>query len=153
MGHAMFYHLTQKPLEHTLPLLVGKALDAGLRVGIRGTSRARLDWLDAQLWLLGDDAFLPHGLSGGPHDADQPVLLTNDTALPNAARCLLGIDGAQIDAAEALALERTCILFDGNDPAAVERARAQWRSLSGAGVKAQYWSEASGRWQMVAETG
>ena len=29
MGAAYFYHLTQRPLEVTLPLLLGKALQAG----------------------------------------------------------------------------------------------------------------------------
>ncbi len=153
MGHAMFYHLTQKPLEVTLPLLVDKALRAGLRVAVRGTDRARLEWLDDRLWLLGDESFLPHGLAGGPHDADQPVLLTTEATLPNAARYLVSVDGAGIEANEVAALDRACILFDGNNPAALERARAQWRALTGAGVKAQYWSEDSGRWQMKAESG
>jgi DNA polymerase-3 subunit chi len=49
------------------------------------------------------------------------------------------------------ALERVCILFDGNDGRAVEGARAQWRALTGAGCAAQYWSEASGRWEKKAE--
>ena len=44
------------------------------------------------------------------------------------------------------------VLFDGNDPAAVEAARGQWRRLTGAGAKAQYWAEAGGRWQKKAES-
>jgi DNA polymerase-3 subunit chi len=48
-------------------------------------------------------------------------------------------------------LERVCVLFDGNDPSAVETARGQWRNLTGAGCSAQYWSEESGRWEKKAE--
>ena len=40
MGAAFFYHLTRRPLEHTLPLLLGKALQAGWRVAVRGTDPA-----------------------------------------------------------------------------------------------------------------
>ena len=50
-------------------------------------------------------------------------------------------------------MERACILFDGNDPAALDLARGQWKGLSEAGCEAQYWSEESGRWQMKAQTG
>ena len=76
MGDVYFYHLTRQPLEHTLPALLGKARQAGWRIAVRGTDAARMAWLDDQLWLGADDAFLPHGLAGGPHDADQPILLT-----------------------------------------------------------------------------
>ena len=47
MGAAYFYHLTRAPVERTLPLLLGKALGAGWRVAVRGTSEERLDWLAA----------------------------------------------------------------------------------------------------------
>ncbi len=151
MGAAYFYHLTRGPLEVTLPVLLEKSLQAGWRVVVRGTDPAQLDWLDQKLWL--GEGFLPHGLSGGPHDADQPILLTTDADAPNAAHCVVAVDGASVAAEEVEALERVCILFDGNDDGAVEAARAQWRTLTGAGCAAKYWSEESGRWQMKAESG
>ena len=150
MGAAYFYHLTRRPLEATLPTLLEKALGAGWLVALRGVDAARLDWLDAQLW-LGDDTFLPHGIAGGPHDADQPVLLTTGRGLPNGATCLMAVDGADVDAEEVRALDRVCVLFDGNDVAALNAARAQWKALTGAGCAAQYWSEDSGRWEKKAE--
>jgi DNA polymerase-3 subunit chi len=151
MGAAYFYHLTHKPLEATLPMLLGKALGAGWRVAVRGTEAARMEWLDQKLWLGAEDGFLPHGLAGGPHDADQPVLLTLAPESANSPQCLMSIDGAQVSPDETKTLERVCILFDGNDPVAVETARGQWRSLTGAGCAAQYWSEDSGRWEKKAE--
>jgi DNA polymerase-3 subunit chi len=151
MGAAYFYHLTRRPLEAALPQLLERALAQGWRVAVRGTDPARMDWLDQKLWLGPEDRFLPHGLAGGPHDAEQPVLLTTAAEAPNGAACLMAVDGATVAPGEAQALERVCILFDGNDPAAVEAARGQWRSLTGAGCPAQYWSEESGRWEKKAE--
>lgn len=148
MGHALFYHLTRSAPEDLVRMLVGRALQAGWRVAIRGSDRAALDRLDAALWLHPADGFLPHGLDGGPHDADQPVLLTTRAALPNGARAVLALDGAEVTAAEVTALERVWIVFDGGNAAAVERARDQWRALTGVGAEAEYWSEESGRWQM-----
>lgn len=152
MGAVFFYHLTQRPLEATLPMLLDKARNAGWRVAVRSSETARLDWLDQKLWLGPEEAFLPHGIAGGPHDALQPILLTTGTA-GNDPQCLMTIDGAEVTAEEVQALERVCVLFDGNDPQAVDIARSQWKALTGAGCAAQYWSEDSGRWEKKAESG
>ena len=151
MGAAYFYHLTRRPLEATLPMLLGKAREAGWRVVVRGRDANHLAWLDEKLWLGPEDDFLPHGLAGGPHDAAQPILLTTGRARPNDAACLMAVDGAEVGADEVQTLDRTCILFDGNDDAAVQAARVQWKTLTSAGCSAQYWSEESGRWQKKAE--
>ncbi|WP_282077009.1 DNA polymerase III subunit chi [Epibacterium ulvae] len=152
MGAAYFYHLTQRPLEETLPVLLDKARSAGWRIAVRGTDPARMQWLDDRLWLGPDDGFLAHGLAGGPHDSLQPILLTAAVEISNNPACMMSVDGAEISAAEVNALERVCILFDGTDPDAVSRARVQWKSLTQAGCAAQYWSEASGRWEKKAES-
>lgn len=153
MGDALFYHLTRSPLEATLPMLLAKSLQAGWHVVVRGADPARLGWLDQKLWLGPEEAFLPHGLAGGRHDALQPILLTTGREAPNGAQCLMSVDGAEVAAEECAGLDRVCVLFDGNDPAAVERARGQWKALTAAGVAAQYWSEEGGRWQKKAESG
>ncbi|MCX7646601.1 MAG: DNA polymerase III subunit chi [Rhodobacteraceae bacterium] len=148
MGAVLFYHLTRRPLEAVLPPLLEKALAQGWRVCLRGTDAERLDWLDRKLWLGPEEQFLPHGLAGGPHDALQPVLLTTACGpAANGAACLMAIDGAEVSPGEARAMARTCILFDGADPEALGRARAQWRALTAAGIGAEYWSEESGRWE------
>lgn len=146
MGSALFYHLTRSGAEQLLPVLIGKSLQAGWRVEVRGRDRARQAALDERLWL--GDGFVPHGLAGGPHDARQPVLLTiTGEDAPNAAQCLIAVDGVQVQPSDCADRQRTCILFDGNDPEALERARAQWRVLKAEGVAAEYWSEAGGRWE------
>ena len=150
MGDVFFYHLTERPLEAALPVLLEKALGAGWRVAVRGTDGERLDWLDRQLWQ--GEGFLPHGVAGGPHDAKQPVLLTTGAAA-NGAACVMSVDGAEGSVEEVAELARVCVLFDGGDPAAVERARGQWKALADAGATAKYWAEDGGRWVMKAESG
>ena len=147
----MFYHLTRSAPADTLQALLPRALAQGWRVMIRGTDPAALDRLDSQLWLGPEDGFLPHGLSGGPCDADQPVLLGQGGAV-NGASALVLLDGAEAAAAEISAMQRIWVLFDGADAARLQAARAQWKALSGAGVAAQYWSEDGGRWEKKAET-
>lgn len=150
MGKAMFYHLTRRPMEETLTMLLGKALAAGWRVAVRGTSQDRMAWLDEKLWLGPEEGFLPHGLAGGPHDALQPVLLTTGRDTPNAATCVMSVEGAEITPDEVSKLDRVCVLFDGTAEDALQTARAQWRTLKEAGVEAEYWSEESGTWQKKA---
>jgi len=151
MGAAFFYHLTRAPVEVTLPMLLGKAQGAGWRVVVRGTDDTRMDWLDEKLWLGPDDSFQPHGRAGRPYEADQPIVLTTQAGNPNKAQCLMSVDGADVTVDEVGALDRVCILFDGNDPTAVDAARGQWKSLTDAGCAAQYWSEEGGRWEKKAE--
>lgn len=148
MGEAFFYHMTRTPLEETLPTLLGKAREAGWRVVVRGQSAERMRWLDERLWL--GEGFLPHGVAGGPHDADQPILLTTGDEV---AECLVSMDGAAVAPGEAAETTRVMILFDGNDAAAVDVARDQWRAMTGAGIVAKYWSQESGRWALKAESG
>ncbi len=151
MGAAYFYHLTRRSLEITLVVLASKAQEAGWRVAVRARSEEMVERLDGQLWLRPEDGFLPHGVAGGPHDAEQPVLLTTGTDRANGATCLMSVEGAAISPDEVTAMDRVCVLFDGHDPGAVETARAQWRGLTEAGCAAQYWSEESGSWEMKAE--
>lgn len=152
MGAAFFYHLTRNPLEVTLPSLLDKARGAGWRVLVRGREAERIDWLDQKLWLGPEESFFPHGQAGGEHDALQPILLSSDTSNTTLASCIMTIDGAEVSADEVRASERVCILFDGHDPEAVDRARQQWKTLTDAGCEAQYWSEEIGRWQKKRDT-
>ncbi|MTH79504.1 DNA polymerase III subunit chi [Paracoccus aestuariivivens] len=146
MGSALFYHLTRSGAGQLLPTLLGKSLQAGWRVELRGRDRASQATLDEDLWL--GEGFIPHGLAGGPHDGRQPVLLTTDQqGAGNSPLCIIALDGAVVSAAECESMQRVCIIFDGNDPQALDRARGQWRDLRAAGVTAEYWSEADGRWE------
>ena len=153
MAVARFYHLTRDPPEVLLPQLLVKSLEAGLRVALRaGGDAPRLEALDRALWQ--GEGFLPHGIEGGTHDGDQPILLTRSERpaqdLANAPKCLIALDQSPVTPEEAAAMERLCILFDGNTPSEVEAARAQWRSLTRAGLAAEYWTQEGGRWTCAA---
>lgn len=149
MGVVMFYHLTQSSLEETARTLLARSQQAGWRVMLRGVDQGRLKNLDRYLWQGEDDAFFAHGLEGGPHDAEQPILLGLGP-IANGAQALMTIEGAAIDPTEATSLERVFVLFDGQDEDAVAAARVQWKAVTGAGLAAQYWSEESGRWEKKA---
>ncbi len=152
MGTVMFFHLMQSAPADTLSVNAPRALGQGWRVLVRGTDRAALDRLDADLWLKGgDEGFLPHGLEGGPHDADQPVLLGLGAPV-NGAKVIALVDGAAATDVEIAMMERVWVLFDGNDPDRLQAARGQWKAMTGAGHAAQYWSEESGRWEKKAES-
>lgn len=152
MGAAYFYHLTDSPLETALPVLIGKAREAGWRVVVRGRRLDHLKWLDEKLWLGPDEGFLPHGMAGGSFDADQPVLLTSGAEVPNGATCLMSVDGAAVTPDEISETERACVIFDGHDSDAVATAREQWKTITKAGVVAQYWAQENGRWTKKTET-
>ena len=152
MGTVMFFHLMQSAPADTLAINAPRALAQGWRVMVRGTDPAALDQLDAALWLKGgDESFLPHGLEGGPQDADQPVLL-GQAGPVDGAKVLALVDGAEATDAEIAAMERVWVLFDGNDTARLQAARVQWKTVTTAGHPAQYWSEETGRWEKKAES-
>jgi DNA polymerase-3 subunit chi len=147
LGTLRFYHVTRGAVADTLPKLLSRALDAGLRVQVRCGDAERAEWLDRALWLGPEADFLPHGVAGGPHDARQPVLIDTAPRLAPGIACLMALDGADVTADEVRALGRVFVIFDGNDDPSVARARTQWAALTGAGLGAEYWSEASGRWE------
>ncbi len=151
MGAAYFYHLTRRSMTETLRMLLTKSLENDWTVAVRGTDPKTLQELDRQLWLGPEEEFLPHGLAGQPDDALQPVLLTTEMTAPNAPDCVMSVEGAEVTPQEVAELHRVCILFDGNNEAALTRARGQWKALKDAGASAQYWSEESGRWEKKAE--
>ena len=151
MGAVYFYHLTDAPLENTLPMLLNKARAAGWRILIRGTDKPLLERLDEVLWTADVDSFLPHALAGGDADSAQPILLGTDIAAEG-FDCIMSVGGAEVSSSEVGLSERTCILFDGHDEAALNHARGQWKTLTDNGCAAQYWAQEGGRWTKKAES-
>ena len=149
MGEAYFYQLDGEAPEAVLPRLLDLSRGRGWRIELRGRSRERMEALDLALWGPGGE-FRPHGLAGGPHDALQPILLTwGPGAAPRA--CLCAIDGAGVEAGEVRAAERTMIIFDGGDEAVLATARAQWRALTAAALRARFHVREGSGWTLRAE--
>jgi len=150
LGDVYFYHLTRSPMAATVTDLVVKCIANDWRVVVRGQNFPVMQALDTHLWKGPTDGFLPHGLSNGKTDDDQPVLLTVDAPDYATRQVLMVVDDAEFTPTDAAQLERACILFDGNNPQSVDIARAKWKAVSDAGVSAQYWSQESGNWQKKA---
>lgn len=153
MADVWFYHMTETPLERTLPRLLIGLKDRGGRVFVKGTEQRRIQWLDRMLWEIESDPFLPHGQAGGEFDADQPILLAaGEAPLPGGIDYLLTLDGAGLGADDIAQVKRTYVLFDGNDGPMLDVARAQWKQVVALGVPAKYWAETGGKWEVKAQS-
>jgi DNA polymerase-3 subunit chi len=154
LGEVRFYHLTERPLEQVLPVMLEKCLERGWRVVVRGSDPARIEALSARLWAYGDASFLPHGTSDDGQAARQPIWMSCDSDKPNAANTLFLVENANAEESEFSAMEMVAVLFDGLDETALAKARDQWRTVADAGLKAVYWAqEPGGAWVKRSETG
>jgi DNA polymerase III subunit chi len=149
MTEVLFYHLTERTLEQTLPGLLEKCLERQWRVVVQGGSDERLQALDGHLWTWREESFLPHGMLRDGSEARQPIWLTGGQDNPNDARVRFLIDNAEPpDLATYL---RGIYLFDGHDAEAVEHARGRWKVEKAAGHEVTYWQQnARGGWEKKA---
>lgn len=146
MTPVFFYHLERQPLETVLPRLLATSLDRGWRVVVRAGSEERAEALAALLWTFEDESFLPHGTKADGYEELHPIWLTAGDENPNAANVRFYVDNAEVGPIDGLT--RAVIMFDGNDPDAVEAARAGWRRFKGEGREVSYWQQdEQGRWQ------
>src|SRR5271167_2410101 len=137
MTEILFYHLKGQTPEQVLPALLQKSLERGWRVVVQASSDERVEALDAHLWTWRDDSFLPHGTWRDAEAAEQPIVLTADEKNPNRATVRFLIDGATAFDTPS-PYERIVLLFNGEDPDAVDTARARWREAKTAGLDATY---------------
>lgn len=145
MTDVRFYHLGAKRLEQALPEILQKALERGLRVVVRASSPQRLESLDNALWTHDPNGFLPHSRLKDGFEAQQPIFLTLEDENPNDASMLVLTDGT--DSAKIADFTLCCLIFDGNDPQAVENARARWKDLAAQGHEISYFQQDdAGRW-------
>jgi DNA polymerase III subunit chi len=150
MTEILFYHLKGQTPEQVLPTLLQKSLDRGWRVVVQASSEERVEALDAHLWTWRDDSFLPHGTWRDAEAAQQPIVLTVSDHNPNGAAVRFLVDGALMPQ-DATAYERVVLLFDGEDPDALDAARARWTEAKSAGFEVTYWqADENGRWRRQA---
>ncbi|HZC57660.1 MAG TPA: DNA polymerase III subunit chi [Xanthobacteraceae bacterium] len=150
MTEILFYQLKGQTPEQVLPALLQKSLERAWRVVVQASSDERVEALDAHLWTWRDDSFLPHGTSRDAEASAQPIVLTSGEENPNGATVRFLVDGANM-ADDTAAYERVVMLFDGDDPDAVETARARWTKAKAAGAEVTYWRvDDNGRWQRQA---
>jgi DNA polymerase-3 subunit chi len=147
MTEMLFYHLKGQTPEQVLPALLQKSLERGWRVVVQASSDERVEALDAHLWTWRDDAFLPHGTSRDAEAAMQPIVLTVNEENPNGATVRFLVDGAAMPG-NGDGYDRIVVLFNGEDPDAVDVARERWTKAKAAGVEVTYWQiDEQGRWR------
>ena len=147
MTEILFYQLKGQTPEQVLPALLQKSLERGWRVVVQASSEERVEALDAHLWTWRDDSFLPHGTWRDAEAPRQPIVLTLGEDNPNGAVVRFLVENATMPG-DASAYQRVVLLFDGEDPDAVEAARARWREAKSAGFEVTYWqADDRGGWQ------
>ena len=152
MTEIRFYHLTRRPLEAVLPVMLERTVNRdGRRAVVMAASSERVEALNAHLWNYDDRGFLPHGSQLDGFAERQPVWLTEADEIPNEASVLFLTDGAT--SAKIKTVDLVCELFDGNDPAATEAARGRWKAYKDAGHSLTYWQQTDqGGWERKADT-
>src|SRR5437764_7025593 len=146
MTEILFYHLQRQSIEHVLPALLEKSVARGWRVVVQGGSEERIEALDAHLWTYREGSFLPHGTWREPEPAQQPILLTVNDENLNGATVRFLVDSVPVPE-NAGTYQRIVLLFNGDDPDAVETARIRWRETKKQGFDLTYWqSDEHGRW-------
>jgi DNA polymerase-3 subunit chi len=120
-----FYQLSRDPVDVTVAKLARKVLQAGERLVVVSGDEAQRQHLSKVMWEQGGAAFLANGVAGGPHDARQPILVSDSCAAPNEARMALIADGQWRE--DALGFKRVLLLFDA---AQREGAVELWRRFA-----------------------
>jgi DNA polymerase-3 subunit chi len=72
-----FYHLTRTGLDRALPQLLAKTLAAQKRALVLVSSDQMAKMLDDALWTFDKSSWLPHGMTKGGSESDQPVLISD----------------------------------------------------------------------------
>ncbi|QHL91503.1 DNA polymerase III subunit chi [Sphingomonas changnyeongensis] len=142
-----FYHLQSSPVAAVLPRIAERVLAGGGRLLVVSADPAQRALIDRALWTYAPDSFLPHAETGAGDDAAQPVLIAAEPAPVNRADHVALIDGQWRDAA--LGFARAFHLFDD---AAIDAARAAWRSLAATpDAERRFWrQDGDGRWVQAA---
>ena len=137
-----FYQLSRDPAEVALAMIAGKVIEQGQRLLVVSADAPLSARISEALWTRRAESFLAHGQAGSPHDARQPILLSEHVEPANGARFVAFADGHWRE--EGLGFDRAFLLFD---EATIEAARATWRSLDGHdGLQRNYWRQEDGKW-------
>lgn len=149
MTEILFYHLTERTLEQSLPALVEKCLERGWRAVIQFGTDERMKVFDALLWTWKDESFLPHSAARDGSEILQPVFLTVEADNPNQAHVRFLVDGAEPPSLAGYT--RGIYMFDGHDEEALTQARHRWKAERENGNDVTYWQQKpNGGWEKKA---
>ena len=145
-----FYQLQSSPLARVIYDLSQRCLQNGWRVNVVAPSS--VDQVDDLLWSFDESGFFPHAKESDPRAARQDVLISSAPIKANNPKALI-LTGMSEVAPDALSeFERVSVLFDGRNPDELQNARHGWKTLTGAGLTAKYWSQEEGPWKMKASS-
>jgi DNA polymerase III subunit chi len=146
MTEVLFYHLTESRLEEVLPGLLEKTLERGWKAVVQcGTEEFR-DALDEKLWTFSEASFIAHATDEQPGAADQPVILTTQSANANSAGVRFIVDGAVPP--DLSSYRRAVLVFDGHDEGQKADARESWTKFKSEGHDVTYWQQdADRKWE------
>ncbi len=148
MKRADFYHLQKNTLDEALPKLVLKAYETGLPIKIKIGNELRVDFLNTMLWTFDEESFIPHATKKDGFAEMQPVFLSSDDDVPNNAKILFLVDGADVDMTMTSEFDRILYVFDGNNEDEVKKARKMWKAFKSETAECHYWQQnESGKWE------
>lgn len=142
-----FYELITTSLEKTLPKILEKVYESGLKAVIRIESTERLKAIDSAMWTYTTLGFLPHGSNADPEafHIHQPIWLTlgNDNPI-NATVLVITTQEYATDKF----YDRILDIYDGNDPACVQAASARMDTYRENGNEVILWKQTlKGTWE------
>ena len=142
-----FYELIATSLEKTLPKILEKVYESGLKAIVRIESAERLKSIDSSMWTYTTMGFLPHGSNADPalFHIHQPIWLTTGDDNPIGATVLVITTQ---EYATDNAYERILDIYDGNDPTSVQTAKERMDSYKKAGNEIVLWKQTlKGAWE------
>lgn len=143
-----FYHLQINTLDEALPLLVSKAYQTRKHIKIKVGNEVRVGFLSTLLWTYDEESFLPHGTKKDENPDCQPIYLSSEDDLPNGAKILFVVDGADISSDLVEKYERVLYIFDGSSENELIKARNVWKLFQQNGIERHYWKQNSlGKWE------
>lgn len=148
MSEIRFYHLQKTPELEALPQIALKAFQSGKPVVIKASSEAQAEALNDALWTFKADVFLPHGTREDGQGPRQPVWITAEGDIPNAAKIQIAATGAE--PLEVSGFDLCCLMLDGRDEAQVAAARTRWKAFKEAGHAISYWQQTDAGWEKKA---
>lgn len=146
-----FYHLLTTSVERAIPKLMEKALEAKSNVVMLAGDEAQIKRVSDTMWSSNPNGFLPHGTKKDGYADEQPIYLSLVDENPNSADVLVILDGSM--PASVSTYRKVLDVFDGNDTAQVEAARARWTKYKEQGVALQYVKQQpNGGWKIELES-
>ena len=137
-----FYQLSESTADAALALIAHATLGVDERLLVVSGDDAQFARISDTLWARTAETFLAHGLSGGPHDDRQPILLSDQLEARNDARFVAFADGLWRDGADDFV--RVFLLFNASS---LDSARGVWRMLGERdGVERRFWKQEAGKW-------